>query len=300
LGLTQRFANGDFQCGLGRVGKLQYMCPEAYARRAYDARKADVYCLGVMLWMMLIGAPPYQAPQPQNAAFNYIVNGRLADVLRHWKRLRLLTEDALDLLTKMLCYEQNRLSLADVLNHPFLAGPRQQGPEEKVAEEMTDCERLLRKWNLTEIYDVLVATGWTMPDEWHQLDVNVLVFEVGVERQQAVRFMDCLIAEGIIEMDIGSGPTKNRNDQHQKPTVDGNVVAPQHTEFKDPEDDPGGQRAQHFQQDHPPQGQHQHGQNQQGRHQQDAYHNHHINRPNHDHFADGNEYQQFVNCNDSL
>jgi len=121
LGLTKEFPDGNFLCRLGRVGKLQYMCPEAYARRPFDARKADVYCLGVMLFMMLIGAPPYQAPQPQNAAFRYIVGGKIADVLKHWKRLRLLTEDAVDLLTKMLCYEQHRISMADILNHPFLA-----------------------------------------------------------------------------------------------------------------------------------------------------------------------------------
>ena len=74
-----------------------------------------------MLFMMLIGAPPYQAPQTQNAAFKYIISGRVADVLKHWKRLRLLTEDAVDLLNKMLCYEPHRISMADVLKHPFLA-----------------------------------------------------------------------------------------------------------------------------------------------------------------------------------
>jgi len=121
LGLTQHFPNGDFQCLLGRVGKLQYMCPEAYARQAYDARKADVYCLGVMLFMMLVGAPPYQAPQRQNAAFKYIMSGRVADVLKHWKRLRLLSEDAVDLLNNMLCYEGDRFSMDDVLKHPFLS-----------------------------------------------------------------------------------------------------------------------------------------------------------------------------------
>jgi len=118
LGLMQKFENNNFQ-HVGRVGKLQYMCPEAYARARYDARKADVYCLGVILFMMLIGAPPYQAPQPQNAAFSYLMKGRMADVLKHWKRLRLVTEDALDLLTQMVRYEEHRITLEQVLAHPF-------------------------------------------------------------------------------------------------------------------------------------------------------------------------------------
>ena len=70
---------------------------------------------------MLIGAPPYTAPQTQNAAFRYIISGKLEDVLRHWKRLRLLTEDAVDLLNKILCYERDRLSVDQILEHPFLA-----------------------------------------------------------------------------------------------------------------------------------------------------------------------------------
>eukprot|EP01083_Nonionella_stella_P138646 421932_1 len=118
FGLTQKFNNNDFRFR-GRVGKLQYMCPEAYERQVYDAKAADVYCLGVMLFMMLIGAPPYQAPQSQNAAFNYFVNGRCADVLKHWKRLRLITNDALDLLNNMLRYQNQRITLDKVLEHPF-------------------------------------------------------------------------------------------------------------------------------------------------------------------------------------
>jgi len=118
LGLAQKFNNNDFRFR-GRVGKLQYMCPEAYGRQVYDAKAADVYCLGVMLFMMLIGAPPYQAPQPQNQAFNYFVSGRIGDVLKHWKRLRLITVDALDLLNKILRYQNTRISLDEVLNHSF-------------------------------------------------------------------------------------------------------------------------------------------------------------------------------------
>eukprot|EP00483_Globobulimina_turgida_P000044 UN00044 len=43
LGLTQKFNNNDYRFQ-GRVGKLQYMCPEAYNRKVYNAKKADVYC----------------------------------------------------------------------------------------------------------------------------------------------------------------------------------------------------------------------------------------------------------------
>merc|ERR1712151_980697 len=39
--------------------------------------------------------------------------------LKHWKRLRLITVDALDLLNKILRYQNTRISLDEVLNHSF-------------------------------------------------------------------------------------------------------------------------------------------------------------------------------------
>eukprot|EP01084_Bolivina_argentea_P010566 19689_1 len=72
------------------VGKQGCMAPE-------DCRKADIWSLGVMLFMMLVGAPPYKLPtETEDAAFRYIINGMLEDVLKHWRRLRFISKDALD------------------------------------------------------------------------------------------------------------------------------------------------------------------------------------------------------------
>jgi len=371
LGLTQHFPDGDFRCLLGRVGKLQYMCPEAYARQPYDARKADVYCLGVMLFMMLIGAPPYQAPQIQNAAFKYISSGRVADVLKHWKRLRLLSEDAVDLLNNMLCYEPKRFSMAEVLKHPFLTGidneamemshgdqgnevddvkereqnvvpsasiehgvsemsmddnnqPSKPGvghhhhhrvkdPQEidRKEESIGDngngngnrCVELLTKWGLMEIYDVLHATGWDHPDDWHKLDVIVLQWEINIAKPQAQRFIDCFNAEfgddgkqkknGGKGTGTGTGGGGHPHNDHghqggsgghhghlqhgggvnQNPQ--GNHLYGHHNQGQPPH----GHQQGHFHAEVHPQG----GQQQQVHYQQDAYQNHHINRPNHPH-----------------
>jgi len=103
-----------------RVGKTGYMAPEVFAKKPYDPRAADIWSMGVMLFMMLIGAPPFPMPSPQNHAFNFIVNGRLKDVLKHWKRLRLVNEEALDLLNKIFVYESKRITMDDILKHPFV------------------------------------------------------------------------------------------------------------------------------------------------------------------------------------
>ena len=73
-----------------------------------------------MLFMMLIGAPPYQVPKRSNPAFNFIVKGRLGDVLKHWKRLGCVSEDALDLMNRIFKYEPERIKMEQILAHPFL------------------------------------------------------------------------------------------------------------------------------------------------------------------------------------
>jgi len=119
FGLARYYPDNKFTHNK-RVGKTGYMAPEVFKRQTYDPRAADIWSLGVMLFMMLIGAPPYQMPSPSNPAFNFIVNGRLRDVLKHWKRLRCINKDALDLLNKIFKYEANRITMEQLLDHPFV------------------------------------------------------------------------------------------------------------------------------------------------------------------------------------
>jgi len=114
-----------------RVGKTGYMSPEVYNKQKYDGRLADIWSLGVMLFMMLIGAPPYEIPTKQNPAFNFIIQGRLKDVLIHWKRIRLVTKDALDLMIQIFKPESERINMKQLLKHPFVGLTLIEEEEEK-------------------------------------------------------------------------------------------------------------------------------------------------------------------------
>ena len=61
---------------------------------------------------------PYKTPRC--ASCEWSATGRIHEALTTWKRLRLVTEDALDLLNKMFHYEEQRITLDEVLRHPFL------------------------------------------------------------------------------------------------------------------------------------------------------------------------------------
>merc|ERR1719461_2100686 len=119
FGLAKYYPDNKF-INNKRVGKTGYMAPEVFARKTYDPRAADIWSIGVMLFMMLIGAPPYQVPKRSNPAFSFIVQGRLGDVLKHWKRLGCVSEDALDLMNRIFKYEKDRIKMDEILAHPFL------------------------------------------------------------------------------------------------------------------------------------------------------------------------------------
>ena len=86
-----------------RIGKRGYMAPEVYSKEEFDCRLADVWSMGVMLYMMLIGAPAYKVPQLTDIPFKFLVNGRLREMLTHWKRLHYVTDDLIGKLIENLC-----------------------------------------------------------------------------------------------------------------------------------------------------------------------------------------------------
>eukprot|EP00488_Nonionellina_sp_1-RS-2012_P000768 TRINITY_DN1212_c0_g1_i1.p1 TRINITY_DN1212_c0_g1~~TRINITY_DN1212_c0_g1_i1.p1 ORF type:complete len:154 (+),score=41.82 TRINITY_DN1212_c0_g1_i1:330-791(+) len=148
------------------------MAPEVFARQIFNAKAADVWSLGIMLFMMLIGSPPFQCAQSKSPAFNLIIKGRIKDVLKHWKRLRIVTGDALDLLDKILKYQTKRISLEEILRHSFFESlHKHTAADTALGEETMDdtYDALLAKWGLKEIAPILHNTGWSDPKDWGQL-----------------------------------------------------------------------------------------------------------------------------------
>ena len=59
FGLARYYPAGGF-VARGAVGKLTYMAPEVVAdRKRFDARSADIWSLGVMLFMLMVGDTPF-------------------------------------------------------------------------------------------------------------------------------------------------------------------------------------------------------------------------------------------------
>lgn len=112
----------------GVCGKHNYMSPEIYDNKApFDGFAIDLWAAGVILYIMLTGFPPYDQASRTDARFDLIVNGNLMRQLKSWG-IR-LSGEAGDLMQSMLLLNPaDRLTLAEVLSHPWVTNGDVQGP----------------------------------------------------------------------------------------------------------------------------------------------------------------------------
>ncbi|KAG9410226.1 hypothetical protein AC1031_018260 [Aphanomyces cochlioides] len=103
------------------VGKTFYMAPEMHTGNAYDAAAADVWSLGIMLFIMLTGSPPVETSESSDSVMQFILHHGWRALVRAWNFDDAVTDDAMDLLEKMLVVDPDqRMALAYVLSHPFV------------------------------------------------------------------------------------------------------------------------------------------------------------------------------------
>jgi serine/threonine protein kinase len=102
FGLCCECADGQKQTQ--KVGKGFYIAPEIYADSgAYDAKRADVWSLGVILFIMMTGAPPMERPSKGDKRFCCIRDGRIANMLEQWGMINNFrrSDECLDLLSSI-------------------------------------------------------------------------------------------------------------------------------------------------------------------------------------------------------
>ncbi|KAI4304798.1 hypothetical protein MLD38_040266 [Melastoma candidum] len=113
FGLSVFFKQGDVFKDI--VGSAYYIAPEVLKRRY--GPEADIWSVGVMLYILLSGVPPFWA-ESENGIFNAILRGHVDFSSDPWPAI---SPGAKDLVKKMLNSDpKQRLTAFQVLNHPWI------------------------------------------------------------------------------------------------------------------------------------------------------------------------------------
>lgn len=126
LDANQRIKIGDFGWSVHAVsssrrstvcGTLDFLAPELCAKLSYD-RSVDVWALGVLMYEMLLGVPPFMDPDTAKTM------ERICSVDLHFPvedDSTKISEDARDLIRSLLQKDPlKRMPLKDVLRHPWI------------------------------------------------------------------------------------------------------------------------------------------------------------------------------------
>lgn len=97
------------------VGTREYAAPEVLIHKPYDGTKVDVWCLGIVLYILLHAKFPFQADWRDS----FIVKHGYHPSIQ-FPFDTLISHEARDLLTKMLSPNpQIRATVDQVLKHPW-------------------------------------------------------------------------------------------------------------------------------------------------------------------------------------
>ena len=105
----------------GWKGTRCYASPEIikYGSCNYNGEKYDIFSLGVVLYILVVGKFPFDSAHFLDKNYKHIVN---RDFDEFWKKCNVnVSNEFKDLINKLLCNEPNlRLSIYDIKNHEWM------------------------------------------------------------------------------------------------------------------------------------------------------------------------------------
>jgi serine/threonine protein kinase len=100
------------------------MAPEMFKSVGYDAEKSDIWAMGVILFIMLTGFPPFHKPNLSDWWLHKLANNKHALFWQAHSRQMYFAENTKDLINKILATDPSkRISIADIKRHPWFNGP---------------------------------------------------------------------------------------------------------------------------------------------------------------------------------
>lgn len=105
----------------GKAGKAYYRAPEMYSGE-YEGAPVDAFAVGVMLFIMTVGTPPWNSAVATDARYKYIEKYGVTKLLTSWGKAQTMSADLLDLIEKLMCPRPDaRMSIEEALEHPWIS-----------------------------------------------------------------------------------------------------------------------------------------------------------------------------------
>ncbi|TEB18157.1 kinase [Perkinsus sp. BL_2016] len=110
----------------GKAGKPYYRAPEMYGNRDYFPAPCDIFALGVVLFILIFGVPPWQAAEAADSRWEFVKTHGLSGLLRSWGKLDSTSPESVAFIEALLLSDpRKRPKTSDILSHAWLQGPRQ-------------------------------------------------------------------------------------------------------------------------------------------------------------------------------
>eukprot|EP01084_Bolivina_argentea_P199435 341250_1 len=111
FGLAQHFESNSSFMSDKFCGKKYYKSPEITNRKTFSAKKNDIFCIGVCVFMLTVGCPPFTEASTKCASFNYIINGSIVELLNGWNKINYVNKGLIVLFLNIFKYEPQRCNL---------------------------------------------------------------------------------------------------------------------------------------------------------------------------------------------
>mmetsp|Transcript_17655 Transcript_17655/g.35507 ORF Transcript_17655/g.35507 Transcript_17655/m.35507 type:complete len:517 (+) Transcript_17655:81-1631(+) len=122
-------------------GTPSYLAPEVIQHKGYGM-ECDVWSAGVILYILLCGAPPFDQTAPMPMLFKAIINQRYSFPDPMWTEI---SDDAKDIIRRMMVVDvAKRLTPRGVLEHPWL---KRYQKSDLPTVQMTGMQQRLKDWN---------------------------------------------------------------------------------------------------------------------------------------------------------
>ncbi|CDW89341.1 protein kinase domain containing protein [Stylonychia lemnae] len=119
------------------LGTVPYQAPEINLRQTYKGEDVDVFSLGIILFIMVTGLPPFKVADDSDFFYRQIIHGKMAEYWDYFKsQVKLnggseFSENFMDLIQRMLEFiPDQRIKLDQIFEHNWVKSSDYPYPDE--------------------------------------------------------------------------------------------------------------------------------------------------------------------------